>query len=292
MSSTRGLVANTLRSSVVDGPGNRYVLFLQGCNFDCIACHNPSTIRLCDSCAICVEECPVYALEVVEGRVVFDPDLCDGCDLCLLVCPTSSSPMAVERSVGSIIADLKILRPFLSGVTVTGGEPTRQLEFLVDLFTSIKRDPMLRDLTTLVDTNGTLPVAGWRRLAPVIDGAMVDLKAASPDLHLRLTGNGNAEVRRSIRWLWRHRLLAELRLLVIEGVTDDPAELAAWAAFVGRVDPTIPVRLLAFGHVGTRSAARDWPETGDEALERAAETLRGHGLRAVSSGLGAPTANA
>lgn len=287
MSSTRGLVASTLRSSVVDGPGNRYVVFLQGCNFDCVACHNPSTINLCDSCAVCVEECPVYALDVAEGRVVFEPGLCDGCDLCLLVCPTSSSPMAVERTVDEVVAELRMLRGFISGITVTGGEPTRQLEFLVDLFTAIKQDPMLRDLETLVDTNGTLPVPGWRRLEPGLDGAMVDLKAASPGLHLRLTGSGNAEVKQSIRWLSRHGLLAEVRLLVIEGVTDDPNELADWAAFVRSVDPATPVRLLAFRHVGTRAAARVWPETGQEALERAAEVLRAHGLQTVSSGLGA-----
>lgn len=39
----RGLVADVVRHSVVDGPGNRYVLFLQGCGFDCITCHNPQT---------------------------------------------------------------------------------------------------------------------------------------------------------------------------------------------------------------------------------------------------------
>ena len=40
----KGLVADTIPFSNVDGPGNRFVVFLQGCNFDCIACHNPQTI--------------------------------------------------------------------------------------------------------------------------------------------------------------------------------------------------------------------------------------------------------
>ena len=39
-----GLVASTIAFSNVDGPGNRFVVFLQGCNFDCVACHNPQTI--------------------------------------------------------------------------------------------------------------------------------------------------------------------------------------------------------------------------------------------------------
>ena len=39
--SRSGFVADTISFSSVDGPGNRFVVFLQGCNFDCIACHNP-----------------------------------------------------------------------------------------------------------------------------------------------------------------------------------------------------------------------------------------------------------
>lgn len=46
MSAELGLVADTVPFSWVDGPGNRYVVFLQGCNFDCTACHNPHTIPL------------------------------------------------------------------------------------------------------------------------------------------------------------------------------------------------------------------------------------------------------
>lgn len=43
---TGGFVADTITFSNVDGPGNRFVVFLQGCNFDCVACHNPQTIPL------------------------------------------------------------------------------------------------------------------------------------------------------------------------------------------------------------------------------------------------------
>ena len=43
-----GYVADTIAFSNVDGPGNRFVVFLQGCNFDCLACHNPQTIPHAD----------------------------------------------------------------------------------------------------------------------------------------------------------------------------------------------------------------------------------------------------
>ena len=282
LSTTRGLVASSLRTSLVDGPGNRHVLFLQGCNFDCTACHNPSTIAVCDDCGLCVGECPLDALSMSEGRVVFHLDRCDGCDICIKVCPSNSSPMAQETSVEQVIDRLRADAAFLSGITITGGEPTLQLDFLIALFTAIKEDPALAGLTTLVDTNGTLSPDGWERLSPVLDGAMVDLKAGTPDLHRTLTGHDVTPVYESIRWLHDHGKLAEVRLLVVEGVTDTDEELTAWAAFVASVSPSIPVRLMAFRHDGTREAARAWPETSGEGLARVRDHLTRAGLTAVS----------
>lgn len=283
VTSTRGLVASSLRSSLVDGPGNRHVLFLQGCNFDCVACHNPSTIDVCDDCGICVSECPLDALAIVKSRVVFQLDLCDGCDICIRVCPSNSTPMALETTVAEILDRLRADAPFLSGITVTGGEPTLQLDFLVDLFGAIKSDPALSGLTTLLDTNGTLAPDRWERLAPVLDGAMVDLKAGTSGLNRTLTGHDVGPVWESIRWLHERDLLAEVRLLVVEGVTDTEAELEAWAAFVMGVSPEIPVRLMAFRHEGTRPAAHAWPETSEATVARVRDHLTAAGLTNVTS---------
>jgi pyruvate formate lyase activating enzyme len=46
MRARRASVADVIPFSWVDGPGNRFVLFLQGCNFNCLACHNPQTIPI------------------------------------------------------------------------------------------------------------------------------------------------------------------------------------------------------------------------------------------------------
>lgn len=46
MRSTPLRLADVIEFSWVDGPGNRFVVFTQGCPFDCLACHNPETIAV------------------------------------------------------------------------------------------------------------------------------------------------------------------------------------------------------------------------------------------------------
>ena len=275
-------VAGVVKSSAVDGPGNRYVLFLQGCNFDCSACHNPSTIGRCDACGACVPACPHGALSFpAPGVLAYGAASCDRCRACVAVCPIDADPAIRVAPIGEIVEEIRTLARFLSGVTVTGGEPTIQAEALAALFFALKADPELGRLTTLVDTNGTLPAGRWSRLLPVLDGAMVDLKAASSELHRNLTGHDNDQVKETIRFLSSVGKLAEVRLLVVEGVTDTAAELEAWAGFVGGVDRGVPVRLMAFRHTGTRLAGQRWPETSPETLQRVRDRLLSLGLTAV-----------
>ena len=98
---------------------------------------------------------------------------------------------------------------------MSGGEATTQLPFLIALFRAIKADPELQQLTCLVDSNGLLGETGWEKLLPVLDGAMLDLKAWGNAHHRFLTGRDNPQIKQSIRWLADRRRLTELRLLVI-----------------------------------------------------------------------------
>lgn len=276
-------VAGTLSFSAVDGPGNRFVLFLQGCNFDCIACHNPSTIGRCDACGACVTACPHEALSFPgAGLVGWDEAACDRCRACIPPCPIDADPAIRLLPVEALLDELRDVAGFISGITVTGGEPTIQLDALVALFSAMRSDPDLAGLTTLVDSNGTLPRRSWERLLPVMDGAMIDLKAASDDLHRRITGHSNEPVKESIRFLAERDRLAEVRLLVVPGVTDTDDELKAWAGFITGVDPAIPVRVMGFRHLGTRDRAREWREATAVDVERVVGGLTELGLARVA----------
>ena len=281
MNSVRATVSKVLTYSIVDGPGNRLVVFLQGCNFDCAACHNPHTIGECNHCGDCVPACHADALSLVDGKVVFDPTNCDHCDDCLEACPIDANPMVREYGVEEILALAREHRPFLSGITVSGGEPTRQLKFVVALFEAIKADETLAGLDCFIDSNGSLGASGWEVLLPVTDGVMLDIKSFDNALHRDLTGKDNAKSLRAARLLHDAGKLHELRFLLVPGKTDGDAELDALIDFVRTLGGDVSVKLNAFQQHGVRAVAREWAPMPKTGVDRAAERLRAAGIRNV-----------
>ena len=278
------LVSRVLPFSCVDGLGNRLVLFLQGCNFRCPGCHNPHTIRLCDDCGDCLAVCPSGALAMSEGKVHWQEALCTDCDACLEACPRSANPKTRQMSVAEVLALLRRYGPLLTGVTVSGGEATTQLPFVIALFTAIKAAPDLARLTCLLDSNGSLGETGWQRLLPVLDGAMIDLKGWREPVHLALTGRGRERVLASLQLLAQAGKLAEVRLLLVPGRSDfldaTGALEEALTAFLLSLGP-VPIRLNGFRHHGVRGEALSWPEAGSADLTVLANALKAKGFGSV-----------
>lgn len=281
----RATVSRWLPFSCVDGPGNRLVLFLQGCNFRCPGCHNPHTIGLCDHCGDCVPGCPSGALTLHEGRVSWQAARCTDCDACLDACPRSASPKTHQMSVAEVLTLLRRYGPLLTGITVSGGEATTQLPFVIGLFAAIKAAPDLAHLSCLLDSNGSLGETGWQRLLPVLDGAMIDLKGWRESVHHSLTGQGRERVLASLQLLARAGKLAELRLLQVPGRTDfidaDGKLEAGLASFLQSLGP-VPIRLNGFRHHGVRGEATLWQEAAMEELERLSNALKVKGFGPVS----------
>jgi pyruvate-formate lyase-activating enzyme len=238
MSSRHGVLADVVEFSCVDGPGNRFVVFLQGCNFECIACHNPHTIAV-------------------------------------------RSSRATDVSVEELVERVRPLAPFLSGITVSGGEATRQAGFVKDFFTAVQQDPELGSLTRFVDSNGCAPPHTWQLLLPVMDAAMIDLKALDPLTHHLLTGRSNEAVLASIELLARAGRLYEVRLLLVPGFNDSADALERTGEWLARVAPATRLKVIGFRAHGTNPPAAQWPDEAPAELERAEGILRNHGFTDV-----------
>ncbi len=271
-----GLVTDVIEFSAVDGPGNRFVVFLQGCNFDCVACHNPYTITPCIDCGDCVTACPTGALSLdVAGKVAWDAGLCGGGDTCIDVCEYDSTPKARTLAVADLVERIRPAAPFLSGVTVSGGEATQQPAFVRALFTAVRAE--FPRLTCFVDTNGDTDAATWDLLDPVMDAGMVDLKCLDDAIHRRMTGASNARVLDTIRLLAGRRKLFEVRLLVVAGLNDADDLLSETGRWLASVDAAMRVKVIGFRHHGVRPSPLPLREP--DAAQRAhyADVLRAEG---------------
>lgn len=282
MSTSWARINRILPFSCVDGPGNRFVIFFQGCNLSCLNCHNPYTMNHCNDCAICVDNCQDQALSVNDlGKVVWTESLCTHCDKCIDICPHNASPKIYHLSLDDVIDRINHYLPFLNGITVSGGESTLQLPFIHALFQRIKSDETLKHLTCLVDSNGTLSQAGWEKLLPYMDGAMIDLKAWDNSVHHQLTGRENTRTIKTIEFLAKHNKLQEIRLLLIPNQTDLENRLEDIILFLSSLKITSTIRLNAFSHHGVKGIASHWPSATQPLVEEFASRLNSMGIEDV-----------
>ena len=248
----RGWVNHILTQSFVDGPGNRAVIFLQGCNLHCLYCHNPYTLNFCNHCGLCVDTCPSGALTLVNGAVTWNPELCTECDTCIQTCPNNSSPRAIGMTTEELWQKIMPSSDFISGVTISGGEPTLQADYIDEFLTIVKKRS---SLTTLIETNGHGGPQAYEPFLENLDMAIVDLKAIDPQRHLELTGGELAPTLETIRFLHEKKKLHAVQQVVVPGFTDSEASASASARFLAGIDPQIRLKFLRFRPHGTSGPA-------------------------------------
>jgi len=211
--------------------------------------------------------------------LAWDEERCTRCDACITACPYHSSPRVRRVSPQQLWGQIEPYTDYLSGVTVTGGEPTLQMGFLRAFLATVKDSS---SLTTFIETNGCVSVEDTRQLLPVLDGAIVDLKAMDPQIHYRLTGWGNDQTKMTIRLLASERKLYEVRVVVAPGYSDNLENALATARFIAEIDPAIRLRFLRFRPHGTRGVVADWESPSDELLDRLVDAARAEGVVNVS----------
>lgn len=264
--------------SAVDGFGNRTAVFLQGCNQNCLYCHNPETIRLCTGCGACVPLCPAGALsqEVPGGPVRYDFDRCVNCDTCIRTCRNFASPKIRNLTAEELFGLIKPFFPFIDGITTSGGECGLYLDFLTEFYGLVKA----AGKTTYMDTNGQIPLAGQEAFLSVTDKTMIDLKAGTEEDHKRLTGLGLEPVTENIRLAAKLGKLYEIRTVVVPELADCRAAVRLGAELIAPY-PEVRYKLIKFRPYGVREEYASMKSPSQELMEELKALAHSEGVRDV-----------
>ena len=266
--------------SIVDGPGNRTAIFLQGCNMNCLYCHNPETRAKCVHCGTCVSSCPTGALSIESKLIHYDPAKCVNCDTCIRSCPHDSSPKTANMTADEVWQAVQKQIFFIRGITVSGGECTLYPGFLTELFTLAQA----HGLSTLIDSNGTLDFEHYPDLLAVTDGVMLDIKAFDSEEHKRVTGLDNKIVLKNARFLASEGKLYEVRTVVSPGLFDAEQTIMQTAEMLHPYLSIRPIRykLISYRPMGVRTQyANTLQVPTDDQMNYYAELLAAKGFRDI-----------
>ncbi|WP_282741347.1 YjjW family glycine radical enzyme activase [Olsenella uli] len=275
--SERVMVNKVIPFSLVDGPGSRCSVFLQGCNIRCAYCHNPETQAACINCTDCVAGCPSGALSLREGCVVWDEATCIGCDQCIHVCGHRASPKVRLLDAGEVFGIVRDYVPFIRGVTTSGGECMLHPRFLKGLFERCRGI----GLETLIDTNGTIDFEGHEDLLAVANGVMLDVKAWDNGLFRRLTGSGNATVLKNLAFLGERDKLEEIRVVVVDGWNDPEDAIDGIADTLGELVGRQRLKLIRFRRFGVIGELSSMASPSDERMAQLERRARDVGFGEV-----------
>lgn len=240
----KGSLFHIQRFSLDDGVGIRTTVFFKGCNQSCIWCHNPESLHpepewmrmdsLCTRCGRCMEVCPNGAISFAEGSYHTNNQKCIGCGKCREQCPQSALrkegyEMEPEEVFQIIMKDKAYYERSGGGVTFSGGEPTIQGEFLLELLKACKEG----GIHTAIETNGNTPMELLKQISPLIDEVMVDLKHIDKEKHKHFTGADNQRTLEAIEYYVKHNS-TEVRIPVIPAFNDTQEELQAMLNFLAK----------------------------------------------------------
>ena len=274
-----GVVTKIIPFSSVDGPGNRTAIFLQGCNINCKYCHNPETRKACVNCGLCVEVCPQKALSLEEGRVSFDASKCISCDTCIKTCPHDSTPKTKLMTPEEVMEIVRKQKPFIRGITVSGGECMLQPDFVKELFELAKKE----NLGTLIDSNGTIDFREYPELMAVSDGVMLDIKAFFPEDHKNVTGADNKIILENAKFLGENNKLSEVRAVIAPDLYDVEKNVENMGKFLiplYKINP-FRIKIIAFRPMGVREEYANMRVPTKQELEKLRDILADMGFEEI-----------
>ena len=221
----KGYIHSKESFGTVDGPGIRYVLFMQGCPMRCLYCHNPDTWA-------------------IHG--------------------------GTEVEASEIVNEVKKNYAFYTkgGITVTGGEPLLQIDFITELFRLAKQN----GIHTCIDTSGITYsrsneayILKLDELMKYTDLVMLDIKHIDTIKHKALTGHGNENILDFARYLEQKGITLWVRHVIVEGYTDGHRDLEELGKFIGSLKNLKALDVLPYHTMGKekyRALGMEYPLDG------------------------------
>jgi len=205
----KGLIFNIEEFAIYDGPGIRTAVFFKGCPLECIWCHNPEGINMSTE------------LMIKTGRIC-----------------------GYEISAPELAAKLRKNEDFYKssggGVTISGGEPFEQSEFLFELLNE------LRGLHTAIETSGYVSSGIFKKALDYASLIIMDIKHADSDIHKKLTGIDNGQILANLEILKSSQTPFIIRVPLIPGINDGDENLRETAELIAGADNLVQVELLPY----------------------------------------------
>ncbi|QSH40845.1 glycyl-radical enzyme activating protein [Lentisphaerota bacterium ZTH] len=255
-------ITHIQRNSIHDGPGIRTTVFFKGCNMHCPWCHNPESINSypelmffenkcigCGKCERFLKEKKINLSETAEslkelGKIEYN------CSIANICFSKALWPSARLVEMDYLLDEILLDKPFYDisggGVTLSGGEPMLQAEFILKLLKECKR----LNINTAIETNLSVKWELFETILPLTDIFMVDLKLWNRAHHIKYTGVDNEIIIRNLRKLDNFSIPIYLRTPVIQGINDSEAEIESLCNFAASLKNVVSYELLPYHQLG------------------------------------------
>ena len=222
-----GYVHSTESFGAVDGPGIRFVVFLQGCKMRCKYCHNPETWNLVtDYSKLYSDETSDAEREELEKKIEENTKL------------LKDKGVKIEaRTPEDLLKQALRYKPYWKnggGITVSGGEALLQMDFLIEFFKLAKAE----GIHTTIDTAGNPFTreepffSKFNELMNLTDLFLLDIKQINDDKHRDLTGFSNSNILDLAQYLSDQGKHMWIRHVLVPTITTDEDDLRKTKEFI------------------------------------------------------------
>lgn len=281
----KGNIFNIQKFSLHDGSGIRTTVFFKGCPLSCKWCSNPESQALnrqilwddksCNRCKKCTSVCSIKAIGFCdddiskESKMYINRAICVSCGECIDSCEQKALSFdSQDYEVEEVIEICKQDRAFYDesggGVTISGGEPLVQFDFLMSLVKALKSE----NISVAIETTGYAEPSKIAEISPYIDEFLFDVKHYDSNKHKEYTGVSNERILENLKSLLKRNSNVLVRIPVIPDFNGSTRDAKSFAELFEKIGVN-KVQLLPFHQFGEGKydlVMKDYEMSGVKAL--------------------------